>query len=260
MYEADAPSFGWQAQLRYCLMFLTRLPVKLEQVPPPDALALASWCFPLAGIVVGLAGAIGGGIALALGLPPLAVALVAVGASVLATGGLHEDGLADSADGFSAGVDRERKLAVMRDSRIGAHGAVALILVLGLRVALISVAAAHGGEALTATLIVIHAASRAGLPMLMRCLAPARADGLGRDAGRPKSGAAGVGILLAAIIAISALGLGHGIDVVAAVGIATALIGCLARRQIAGYTGDVLGAAQQAAEVAALVAINLAIG
>src|ERR1700761_5414458 len=99
MDEAEHTGFGWRAQLRYCLMFLTRLPVRLEQAPPPDALARAAWCFPLAGIVVGLAGAAGGGIALALGLPPLAVALVAVGACVLATGGLHEDGLADTADG-----------------------------------------------------------------------------------------------------------------------------------------------------------------
>ena len=110
------------AQLRVAFAFLTRLPVGS---PPDLPLARAAWAFPVVGALVG---AIGGGIYLCaefVGLAGSTAALLAVGATVLATGALHEDGLADTADGLVARGDPARRLAVMRDSRIGTYGALA---------------------------------------------------------------------------------------------------------------------------------------
>ena len=99
------------------------------------------------------------------------------------TGAFHEDGLADTVDGFGGGRDREHKLAIMRDSRHGTFGILALVLSVGLRAAALAAIGdpIHAGLALVAA----HAASRGALPPLMRLLAPARPDGLGAAAGRP---------------------------------------------------------------------------
>ena len=119
------------------LMLLTRLPVRVARPMAPAAFARAYGWFPAVGALVG---AVGGLVLWGAGgaVPPLAAALLAVAAQVLLTGGLHEDGLADVADGFGGGRDRERRLAIMRDSRIGTYGALALVLGVGLRVALLA--------------------------------------------------------------------------------------------------------------------------
>src|SRR5262249_10374713 len=91
-------------------------------------LGRASWALPLAGVLVALVGAAAYWLAHAAGLPSLSAGALALTATLLATGCLHEDGLADVADGFGGGATRERKLAIMRDSRIGSYGTCALIL------------------------------------------------------------------------------------------------------------------------------------
>src|SRR5690606_31782388 len=143
----------------------------------PPHLAQAAWAFPLAGLVVGLAGAAVlalGGLA---GLPAMLAALLAVGATILATGGLHEDGLADLADG-TGGATREKRLEIMRDSRIGSYGVLALILAVGLRAA--AIAALFGQPWLAAAgMVGLAAASRAGMAAGLRLMPPARAGGLG---------------------------------------------------------------------------------
>jgi adenosylcobinamide-GDP ribazoletransferase len=206
--------------------------------------------FPLVGILVGLIGWAVFALATRLGLPPFAVGLVTLAATVLVTGGLHEDGLADTADGFGGGADREHKLAIMRDSRNGAYGVMALIFSLGLRSAAL---AALTVPAAGLALIAAHAVSRAAVPLVMRFLGSARSDGLGASAGQPDDAAQAWCLGIALVVALLCLGFSHGIVVALAAAIAVAAVGILARRQIGGYTGDVLGAAQQGAEIAVLL-------
>jgi adenosylcobinamide-GDP ribazoletransferase len=167
------------------------------------------------------------------------------------TGAFHEDGLADTADGFGGGRDREAKLAIMRDSRHGSFGILALVFSIGLRAAALATIgdAIHLGLALVAA----HAASRGALPAMMHVLAPARPDGLGFTAGRPSRAVALVAALIGGAIALAALGPGRGTLALLLAIAAIALMAVLARRQIGGYTGDVLGAFQQIGEIVMLL-------
>jgi adenosylcobinamide-GDP ribazoletransferase len=170
----------------------------------------------------------------------------------LATGALHEDGLADTADGFGGGNSREQKLAIMRDSRIGTYGVCALALSLVLRVgALASLPSAH---AVVWALLAAHAAARATMPALMLLLPPARSDGLSHDAGQP----AGAGVAAAAaigfLVLVFCLPLGRAIVALILLVAIVALMAWLATRQIGGQTGDVLGALEQVGEIAVLLA------
>jgi len=233
-------------ELRLAMMLLTRLPV--GRLGAQLVLSSAIWAYPLAGALVG--GLTGGALLLALhlGLPSVPAALLALAVNVLLTGAMHEDGLADLADGFGGGASRERKLEVMRDSRIGTYGVVALVLALGLRAAFLSELPVTG---LVAHLAGLGALSRGLLPVLMVALPPARAEGLGQSAGagaRPAQVLAGLG--LAAAIALATLP--SFLAVAAIMTIAVLGIGLLARQQIGGFTGDVLGGANIAAEVSAM--------
>ncbi len=237
-----------RSQLTTSVAFLTRLPIRLE-TPLPLASAVPG--FPLVGALVGGIAAVALSVALWLGVPPLPAALLAVGASIVATGSLHEDGLADSADGLFSGKPRERVLEIMRDSRIGTFGALALILSVGLRTG--SLATLADGAA---ALVAVHALSRGWLPWLMWQDTPARSDGLAADAGKPEQAnvfwAAGFGLAIAAV----AIGILPAL-LAAAVSAAFALVvAALARKRLGGYTGDTLGAAQQAAEIGALLALT----
>jgi adenosylcobinamide-GDP ribazoletransferase len=230
--------------------FLTRIPVASAE-PEAWGLAAAAWAFPLVGAGIGAIAAFVMLLAQLLGLGNWPASLLAVLAGLVVTGALHEDGLADTVDGFAGGRDREAKLAIMRDSRLGTFGGLALILSVALRAA----ALAQLGEALYAglALIAAHAASRAFLPATMRVLAPARADGLAAAAGRPNWRTAIVAIVIGAAIALPALGPGRGAIGLGVAGAAVAAAAALARSQIGGYTGDVLGACQQVAEIAVLL-------
>jgi adenosylcobinamide-GDP ribazoletransferase len=235
------------AELRVALGFLTRLPVGA-----PGGLAAAAWAFPVAGLAVGLIAALAFQLALWLGLPALPAAILAVIATLLVTGALHEDGLADLADGFGGGRDRAAKLAIMRDSRIGSFGVLALVLSVLLRVAALASLPTPGWAA--AALVAGHALSRAPLPAVMALLPPARSDGLSVAAGRPSPGGAAAALLLGAAITLPALGAAAGVAAIAAVAVATLCLAALAQRQIGGQTGDVLGAMQQVGEAATLLA------
>jgi adenosylcobinamide-GDP ribazoletransferase len=229
---------------------LTRLPVGLA-APEEGAVAASCWAFPLVGAGLGFIAGMVFFAAGLLGLGALPAALLAVLAGAAATGALHEDGLADTADGLGGGQDRASKLAIMRDSRVGAYGVAALIFSIGLRVAALDAIGdpIHAGLALVAA----HAASRGFLGVAMRRLPPAREDGLGATAGRPGRGVALIGVLLGAAIAVCCLGPVRGIVTLALAGIAVAAMAVLARRQIGGYTGDVLGAFQQIGEIIMLL-------
>lgn len=251
--KASGGGFSPLADLRLAVAFLTRLPVGAFVDSRP--LASAAWAFPVAGALVGLVGAAALWAAAWAHLHPLACALIGVAATVLVSGALHEDGLADVADGFGASADVDRKLAVMRDSRIGTYGVLALVFAVGLKAALLAGMAGPG----TAALAILGAAlaSRAAMPVAMAALAPARTDGLGHGAGRPT----GLGAVAAAALGLGGAGwLGYRVvgPEAAAAGLVGAAVGALAvavlaRRQIGGQTGDVVGAVSQAAEIGFLI-------
>lgn len=245
----DTPFSPWWDDLRTAAGMLTRLP--LGPAAEDANLARAGRAMPLVGALIGAAGAFAFWIADGLGLPPLLAGLIAVGATVLLTGAFHEDGLADVADGFGGGFERERKLAIMRASDIGSYGVIALIFSVALRVG--ALAALAGPGSVAAALIAAHALARGLLPPVMANVPLARPDGMAARVGQPAQADAMTALAIGGVIAILALGLGGGIlAVLVAVG-AAALVAALARAQIGGYTGDVLGAVEQAAETAILL-------
>src|SRR4051812_30765296 len=229
--------------LKIGFIFLTRLPLAHQTPIAKGELSQALWTAPVVGAAVGLIGAAVYALAHRLHLPPLPAAALAVAAILAVTGALHEDGLADVADGFGGGATRERKLEIMRDSRIGTYGVSALILSFMLRVCVV---AELGDDTLVfAALIAAHAGSRACIPVFMQIVPPARADGLSADAGAPTSAVSSVAALLGAVALVAALGIKAGIVALLLLGAAGVFMAWLCRRQIQGQTGDVLGALQQ---------------
>lgn len=227
-------------------MLLTRLPVGwvIGARPFPEA-ERCVWAYPLVGALVGALGWAVFALCRAMAMPPLLAAVWTVAAMVLVTGGLHEDGLSDVADGFGGGRTRERKLAIMRDSRVGSYGVLALVLAVAVRVVAIASMPFVGPA-----LIAAGALSRAAMvgPAL---LPAARADGLGAAlvvgwravlAGAVLGGAIGVAALP------GWLGVGA---ILVACGAAAGVAG-LARGQIGGFTGDVLGGCAVVTECAVL--------
>jgi adenosylcobinamide-GDP ribazoletransferase len=233
-------------EVRLAFMLLSRLPAgRIDGAAPP--MAASSWAWPLVGLAVGAIMAAVCGFALWLGLPPVMAALLALAAGALATGAMHEDGLADLADGFGGGADRARKLEIMRDSRIGSYGVVALILALGFRATGITTLAEAGSA--SAALIGIAAASRAVLPTALVLMPAARSDGLGQSAASddpmPAMIALGIGFLC-----LLPLGFGTALLTAVVIALAALILAAIAMRQIGGQTGDVMGAMQQVTEIA----------
>jgi len=234
------------------IAFLTRIPF-VRGAPASEAgtLAQAVWAFPLVGVIVGVVGALVYALAHRLGLPPWPAAALAVAATLAVTGGLHEDGLADTADGFGGGETRERKLDIMRDARIGTYGVCALILSLLLRAGALASLADPGHVA--AALIAAHAAARATMPALMFFLAPARNDGLSFAAGTPSAARVAASVVIAVVVLLISLGLVLTIAALIVLAIAAVLMAGLSERQIGGQTGDVLGAIEQVSEILVLL-------
>ena len=243
---------GWWRDTRLAAAFLTRFPVRPESADAVRNLAGAGRAFPVIGVMVGLAAGAGLIATSWIGLHPLACALAALAIAAMVTGALHEDGLADVADGFGGGRTRAAKLKIMRDSRIGTYGVMALVFSVGLRAAALAGLPGPGSAALA--LMAAAVASRAVLPMVMHRLEPARRDGLAVGAGRPTREDAVSAALLGAALVLLFLGPAAGAATVIAAAAAAALMAAQARRQVGGSTGDVLGAVQQVAETAALLA------
>jgi len=231
--------------------FLTRLPFAGATPVVGGTVAKAAWAFPIAGLVVGVIGAIVYGLAHRLGLPAEPAAALAVAATLLATGCLHEDGLADTADGFGGGKTREQKLDIMRDSRIGTYGVCALAMSFLLRAgALASFADTH---LVVWALIASHGAARATMPALMYLLPPARRDGLSFDAGHPPGETVAAAAVLGVLILAFCLHPGRGAVALILLCVVIAVVAWLSMRQIEGQTGDVLGAAEQVSEIVILL-------
>lgn len=251
----ETPKSGaaaWWRDFKIAAIFLTRLPLRHDGPIEGADLARAVRAKPLVGVVIGLIGGFAYALADGIGLSPLIAATLALAATMAATGCFHEDGLADVADGFGGAFEPARKLEIMRDSRIGTYGTAAVLVSVLLRIAALA-ALADWGLVLTA-LVVTHAVSRSVGGVVMRQLPQASEDGLGASVGTPESRSVITGLAIAAVIALLLGGIGPGLVMLLAAAAAAALMAALARRQIGGYTGDVLGAIQQSAEVAVLLA------
>jgi adenosylcobinamide-GDP ribazoletransferase len=240
------------ADFLVALMLLTRLPVGRFVRGEPD-LGRIVWAFPVIGLLVG---AVGGGTywsSYLAGLPAWLAAAWAFGVTLLFSGAFHEDGLADLADGFGGGQTAERKLEIMRDSRIGTYGALALVWSSLVRVG--ALAALTGPRAVLAAWIVAAMIGRGSMILPLLLLKPARNDGLSASMNRVPEWSATLGfalalaapfLLLSPLVAI----------VVLACGLAASLVMTgLARLQIGGHSGDVLGATEVVVECAVLTAI-----
>jgi adenosylcobinamide-GDP ribazoletransferase len=251
------PGSSLLADFYFCLGFFTRLPFPSAASTSEHSLTnfpRAVRMLPVAGGLVGAFAAIAMAAASRFGFPPPLAAPLAICTLVSLGGAMHEDGLADCADGFLGGATRERKLEIMQDSRIGTFGAVALVLSLYLRAASLVLIADQSLALAAAVLIGAAALSRAASLMPLALLPPAREDGAGFAARTPERAALAVAACLAVVFALAPVVAGASLArylaaIAAATGAAYAIV-VLARKQIGGQTGDVAGAAQQLSEIA----------
>jgi len=243
------------------IRFLTVVPTPhADGAPAPDWLARAMKYFPLVGAGIGVASAMVFVIACHI-WSPLIGAILAVTTSLALTSALHEDGLADTADAFGGGWTIEKRLAIMKDSRIGTYGALALGLGCALRIAALAALPIWAGAA---ALIAMHAAARAMPAFVMNRLvyagetsamkvsyadAPVR-----REAMTFLLVTAAIAALPLALLSFKAVILGTLLG--AALG---ALLARSAKRLIGGYTGDVLGAIEQLFEIGFLLGVAAAL-
>jgi len=247
----DLASFA--ADTAACVRFFSRLPLQPvnaldDPAAAPDFTRIAR-AAPAAGAIIALPAAALGLLLAHTALPGLAVAVIVVGLLAATTGGLHEDGLGDVADGFFGGATRQRRLEIMKDSRIGAFGVLALVLSILLRVALLAALFQRFSPADAALLFLgSEALSRALLVWQWNRLPSARPDGLGARFGKPLPRTVNHALLVTlpflipAILLLPVADLFLGLLLAAGTAYGT---GQMARTKIGGATGDVLGAVQQ---------------
>src|SRR5438552_16019583 len=232
----------WLDDFKTAVAFLTRLPMPHPDGAMPSNFVRAHRMFPVVGALIGAAVGLLCLSLRSIGVPDLAAAALALGGSAIATGALHEDGLADVADGFGGGRNPESKLEIMRDSRLGTYGA--MILLVSFSAKLSALAAIPDGYVVP-SLIAAHALGRGVLPAMSLNLPYARKDGLARNAGQPDAGVVVSALVIAFVVALLALSWANAIWAALICGLVAAGMSWLAMRQIGGQTGHVLRAAEQ---------------
>jgi adenosylcobinamide-GDP ribazoletransferase len=241
--------------LTTAFMLLTRLPLPAAPHAPGTgrAAAHAAWAYPLVGLGVGLIAVAIAWVMQSLGVVSPITALFVVLSSIVVTGAMHEDGLADCADGFWGGWDMAKRLSIMKDSQIGTYGVIALVMSLLLRWYVITQMIEKDvlmGAVLTAAVM-----SRGAMVWVMYRLPHARKDGLAQQTGRPMGQTTMIAVGFAALAAVLAPEVSTFWLIVVAV-LSTLGVATLARRKIGGQTGDVLGATQQIVELGILIAFD----
>ena len=245
---------SWE-ELRLSIGFFTRLPVGQSPIEEQRPFAHMLWAAPIAGLIVAMAAASAFALAHILGLAPLICAALSLIAGILLTGALHEDGLADMADGFGGGHNVERKLAIMKDSAIGSYGVLAVISVFSLRLAALAELATPLPVALA--LVAAHMSSRSLLPAFMKSLPAARSNGLSAGAGQVPTRVIFIALGLG-FLGLAGVGDAGGFPLFAPLCLVLlagwfVFLRRLARSQIGGHSGDVLGSLQQGAETLVLL-------
>lgn len=253
-FETDPNSLkAWREDIKLALVFLTRLPVKLGFEVEERALQRAFRAFPIIGVLIGALSGLVLLIATQAGMPLVLAATLGILAGVLLTGALHEDGLADVADGFGGGQTVQEKLEIMRDSRIGTYGVIAIAFSLILRIG----ALASFADWMTAMGALIAAASLSRIAPLIVVsqLNPARTDGLAAQSSSPPRNIWVQGLILAICLFLMAVPFHMALIVLIVSALALWGFIKLAQRQIGGHSGDVCGAAQQVVEIVCLISL-----
>jgi len=234
------------------LGLLTRLPLPERNWDTSRPAAAAAWAYPLVGLVVGSISCLIGAILIGLSVPHAMAAAAVILSQSLLTGAMHEDGLADSADGLWGGTTPERRLEIMKDSYIGAYGVIALIAGFALRWSALS--ALLGAGWLWVPVLVAAITSRHAMSYVMSALPNARESGLSNLTRRPTPAAPLIGAVISLIALVLGLGL-TGLMVAPVVALGAFICIAIARAKIGGQTGDILGASQQVTEIMVLGAI-----
>ena len=241
----------WRLDLMVAASLLTRIPIKVPE-NAYERQSEAVWAYGLIGVLWAAAVWPGCMAGLWLGLPPMGAALIGLALGIILTGAMHEDGLADSADGLWGGHDPTRRLEIMKDSAIGTYGVLALVISFALRwgllVGLLEAEFALGG------LIIAAMTARALMAVVMANLPHARHDGLSHSVGRPDFQPAYAGLALAVVIGL-VLGGFSGVLACAIAGLTAWACARIASAKIGGQTGDILGATGQLSELVALMVL-----
>ena len=234
--------------------FLTRLPFRASNEVCVGDLRAASWSFPIIGLLIGLLSSAIFFLATHINLNPFVSGMLCVAFGCIVSGGLHEDGLADTCDGLLGGKDAQSKLDIMRDSSIGGYGAIALIFSVGIRCLIL------GGlsepEVVMVALIVGSSFSRSLLPFVTVAFRHARSEGLAVHWGRCSLKRASISFLIGAFIFLMCFGIFETVLVLMVVLFVSGGFLVIACSQIGGYSGDILGACQQISEITVLLAVS----
>lgn len=245
------------------LGFLTRLPVPARFFEAGDeALSDDAGAFALAGTLIALPGALLVLIGAVTGAPSLVTAIIVIVATIVLTGALHEDGLADTADGFGGGAAPERRLEIMRDSAIGTYGVLAVTGSILLQVTALAALAETSAVQAAFAFVAAHTGSRAAMVWHWSRTPPARSDGVAAGSGQPGTPAVKAVLISAGIVLALAAIAATGIVVTAiaamAVYAATSGFSRLTGRLIGGHTGDTIGASEQIARSVMIVGLAMA--
>ena len=253
---------GWHQDLLDCLGFFTRLPVPRlfgEMSGGMPTMYRTARALPLTGLLLGVIALVPAtlfdALALTAPLPTMLLAAITIAVMIIITGGLHEDGLADVADGFWGGHTIARKLEIMKDSRLGSYGALALGLSVLMRISILgylfeNYGVQTGGLAYLATAV----SSRVPILHVWHTLPPARLNGLSASIGQPSTMSYGIGIacgaIATAVFIVPTFGLLAALSAFCFLVLSALMVVMLARKHIKGQTGDVLGSSQQIGEIA----------
>lgn len=233
------------------LQFFTRIPLPVPVAHDHDTLTQALKYFPLIGWLVGSVCALAFYLAVAIWPASVAVILSVI-VGVLLTGALHEDGFADSCDGFGGGWDKTQVLRIMKDPRIGNYAALGLILLLALKVTLLTQLAAHSIELVVIALLLAHSSSRLLVLPLTWLLEYARDSDDSKAQAMVRGGFSGSMFAYSSLFVLLPLlylqvpPLWYALSCAAVVAV---VMGFYFRRRLGGYSGDCLGATQQVTEV-----------
>jgi adenosylcobinamide-GDP ribazoletransferase len=254
----DQQYFGPRAWYRDVAAMISLITVLPSRALVPQHRSLRA--MPIAGAVASILSACLFALSLNIGLPVTISATLSIACLVMTGGGLHEDGLADTADGFGGGGTQTEKLEIMRDSVIGSFGTIAIVLSLLARILLlVEIARLIAPITCMAVLIAVGALSRTGIIAVLASLPSARPDGLGAAYARPSHSVLIQAFSVGGILSLALLATPGGMSVLLAawigMGLATFSIARLAMRQIGGQTGDVCGAVQQGSEIFILIFI-----
>ena len=251
------------------LAFLTRLPPSRRAFTGTHPLGEDVHAFPLAGLLATLPAVVVLWIATSLGLTSLVSACLAVATQIAATGALHEDGLGDVADGLGGHHEKTRALAIMKDSRLGSYGALALILSVAIRIALVAALIDRSPlgtapETAALALLAVAAGSRGAMAGLWSSLPSADPGGLADSVGQPDKAkgraALAIGLAVYALGGVFACGAGSTLAGFVLSALALLWFRKTLIRRLGGQTGDTIGAAQQLVEIAALLGLAVPLG